>query len=178
MNKGLVHLYYGDGKGKTTASIGLIIRKLSYNKSVLLVQFMKTPQDQFGQFGEINFLSQFNNIKIKQFGAVDWVIKGNISKKAKKEVDEALNFLISELKSNKHNLVVADELLYTIDMGILKEEDIIKVIKEKPKATELVLTGSHSTPKKLIELSDYATNIKKIKHPYDKGIIARRSVEF
>lgn len=179
MNKGLVHIYFGNGKGKTTAALGLIIRQLSYEKKVLLVQFMKMPQEQFGQFGEINFLSKFDNIKIKQFGAKDWVLKNKITEIAKKEVNQALNFLSEELSSKKYDLIVADEILYTIDMGILKEEDIINLIKQKPENVELVLTGSHKNPSSdLLNFADYVTNMNKIKHPFDSGIIARKSIEF
>ncbi len=178
MEKGLVHIYFGNGKGKTTAALGLILRQLSYNKKVLLVQFMKVPQKQFSQFGEISFLLKQKNIEIKQFGSVDWVIKNNITIKAKEEAINALNFLKEKLTSNNYDLVVADELLYTIDMGILKQDDIIKIIKSKPVQTELVITGSHKKYKKIIKFCDYVTEVKKIKHPYDNGIIARKSIEF
>lgn len=178
MNKGLVHIYYGDGKGKTTAALGLVLRQLSYNKKVLLVQFMKKPQEQFLQFGEISFFKKQKNISIKQFGSVDWVFKNKVTQKAISEVNEALLFLKNSLNSKKYDLIVADELLYTIDLGILNENKISDLIKSKPDKIELILTGSHKKHKKLIELADYVSHIKKIKHPFDKGIIARKSIEF
>lgn len=178
MNNGLIHIYFGNGKGKTTAALGLILRQLSYNKKVLLVQFMKMPQEQFLQFGEISFLQKQKNISIKQFGSVDWVIKGKITRKAITEFKKAFNFLKENVSKNKFDLIVADELLYAIDLGICAEKDIIDLIKLKNKSVELVVTGSHKKHKKIIELVDYVSEVKKIKHPFDKGTIARKSIEF
>jgi cob(I)alamin adenosyltransferase len=176
MKKGLTHIYYGDGKGKTTACIGLIVRALSKENKILLVQFMKKPQDQFSQFGEIKFLKDQENIEIKQFGDKDWVME-KPSQKALSEINNALNFLKEKTKSEKFDLVVADEILYALQMGLIKEDDVKDLILEKPEEVELVLTGSH---KKFLcfELADYVTEIKKHKHPFDAGILAREGIEY
>ncbi|MFA5763507.1 MAG: cob(I)yrinic acid a,c-diamide adenosyltransferase [archaeon] len=173
---GLIHIYFGNGKGKTTASIGLIIRQLSINKKVLLVQFLKNPQEKFSQYGEINFFSKQKNIVIKQFGTKDWVVDSK-NENANLEVKKAFDFLIEKLISKEFDLVVADEILYAFEMNLLLEEDIKKLILAKPKTTELVLTGSHKFFD-CFNLADYVTEIKKHKHPYDKGIVARKGIEY
>lgn len=173
-----MHIYFGNGKGKTTAALGLILRQLSYDNKVLLVQFMKMPQKQFSQFGEISFLQKQKNIEIKQFGSVDWVIKGKVTQKAIDEFEKAFNFLKEKIVKNEFDLIVADELLYAIDLGVCSEEKIIELIKLKNQKVELVLTGSHKEHLKIIKLADYVSRIKKIKHPYDAGVIARKSIEF
>jgi cob(I)alamin adenosyltransferase len=172
----LIHIYYGSGKGKTTASIGLIIRQLSRDKKVLLVQFLKNPQDQFSQYGEINFLEKQKNIEIKQFGAKTWVVDSN-DKKADLEVVKAFNFLKEKLISKEFDLVVADEILYALELDLLSEQNICDLIGAKPKNTELVLTGARKFFD-CFNLADYVTEIKKVKHPFDKGILAREGIEY
>jgi cob(I)alamin adenosyltransferase len=175
---GLIHIYFGGGKGKTTAAMGLISRFLGHDKKVLLVQFMKFPQEQFGQYGEIISFKENKNFVFKQFGSKNWVIKSALTKEAINGALEALNFLKSAVASNDFDLIVADELLYCIDLGLLKEIDVISVIKSKSPNIELVITGSHKEHEGVFALGDYVTNFKKVKHPFDKGILARESVEF
>jgi cob(I)alamin adenosyltransferase len=173
---GLTQIYFGDGKGKTTACVGLIIRQLARDKKVLLVQFMKKPQEKFSQYGEVTFLQKQKNVQIKQFGTKDWVIDTQ-NKKINSQINEALNFLKQKLVSGEFDLVVADEILYALEMHLIKEDDIKDLIFSKPQETELVLTGSH---KKFLcfELADYVIEIKKHKHPFDTGILARAGVEY
>jgi cob(I)alamin adenosyltransferase len=177
-NLGLIHIYSGTGKGKTTAALGLIARFLGYEKKVLLVQFMKKPQGQFEQYGEIKFFSKDKNFEYAQFGAVDWVIQGKPTDRAVTEAYDALDFLKEKLESSNYSLVVADEILYCLDMGIFQEKDIISVIASKPENTELVITGSHKKWSKLYDYADYVSFNEKIKHPFDKGILARKVVEY
>jgi cob(I)alamin adenosyltransferase len=173
---GLIHIYYGDGKGKTTASIGFILRQLSCNKKVLLIQFLKNPQDQFSQYGEISFLLKQKDIEIKQFGAKTWVVDSK-NKEANLEVKKAFDFLKEKLVSKEFDLVVADEILYALEINLLTEQNICELINVKPKNTEFVLTGSHKFFD-CFNLADYVTEIKKVKHPFDKGILAREGIEY
>lgn len=176
--RGLVHVYFGNGKGKTTSSIGLACRFLGRGKKVLLVQFMKVPQEQFGQFGEIIFLSRDKNFSFKQFGNKDWVFKDRLKDAARMEGISALNFLKDSMASKEFDLIIADEVLYSVDMGLFSEDDVCELIKSKPKELELVLTGSHKPKEKVIALADYVSFVQKLKHPYDSGIIARECTEF
>ncbi len=173
---GLTQIYFGDGKGKTTACVGLIIRQLARDKKVLLVQFMKNPHEKFSQYGEVLFLKKQKNIEVKQFGAKEWVLNSE-NKEANLEIKKAFNFLKEKLISGNFDLVVADEILYALEMNILKEEDISDLILSKPKNVELVLSGSH---KKFscYGLADYVIEIKKHKHPFDKKILARVGIEY
>ena len=172
---GLTHIYYGSGKGKTTASIGLIIRQLSINKKVLLIQFLKNPQEAFSQYSEISFLEKQKNILIKQFGTKEWVKENNID--AKKEALNAFNFLKEKIVLEEFDLIVADEILYALELNLLEEKDIIDLINNKNKKVELVLTGSHKFFD-CFNLANYVTEIKKIKHPFDNGIMARSGIEY
>ena len=173
---GLTHIYYGNGKGKTTASIGLIIRQLSNNKKVLLIQFLKNPQDKFSQFSEITFLEKQKGIQIFQFGSKDWVTDSK-NKDALNEVKKALVFLKEKIVLDEFDLIVADEILYALELGLLNENDIKDLIKNKNKKVELVLTGSHKEFD-CFKLANYVTNINKIKHPFDMGINAREGIEY
>jgi cob(I)alamin adenosyltransferase len=175
---GLIHIYSGNGKGKTTASLGLISRFLGYEKKVLFVQFMKKPQTQFDQYGEIKFFSNNPHFEYQQFGAVDWVIKGKPTEKAISEAFTALQFLKEKLETAHYDLVVADELLYCLDMELFQEKDVLSVIASKPEHTELVITGSHKKWPKIYDYADYVSFTEKIKHPFDKGIQARKIVEY
>jgi len=175
---GLVHIYWGAGKGKSTAAIGLICRFLGHGKKVLLVQFMKIPQKEFGQYGEITALNLNKNFVVKQFGSSDWVVKNFLSKSAVLGVVSAFDFLKSVVTSNEFDLVVADELLYCLNLGLLKEVDVISLIKSKSSSLEFVLTGSHKAHPNIFALGDYVTHFEKLKHPFDSGVLARVCVEY
>jgi len=176
LGKGLVHIYFGDGKGKTTAALGLALRFLGWNKKVLIVQFMKRPQKQFNQFGEIVFLEKF--AVIEQFGSSDWVFEKKLSDAAKKEALNAFDFLKEKVVSNEFDLIIADELLYCLDFGVLSEQDLLALIKSKSPELELVLTGSRKSWPALFSAADYVTEVKKIKHPFDEGADARKGSEY
>ena len=175
---GLVHVYFGDGKGKTTAAFGLVLRALGRGKRVLIVQFMKLPQDQFAQYGEVVSLSKLDNVLIKQFGLREWVFFGKPSTGALSEAREAFDFLFKRVFSQEFDLVIADELLYCIQLGLMSEEEVVGLIKSKPSSVELVLTGAQVVFPNIIFLADYVTEFKKLKHPFDKGFLARESIEY
>jgi len=176
LDNGLVHIYFGNGKGKTSSALGLALRFLGWDKSVLLIQFMKKPQKQFNQFGEIVFLQKF--ISIEQFGSSNWVFEKNPSEQAKSEALEAFSFLKEKVSSSEFDLIIADELLYCLDFGIISEQQIIDLIKSKNPSVELVLTGSHKPWPNVFAVADYVNEIKKVKHPFDLGVLARKGTEY
>lgn len=176
LEKGLVHIYFGDGKGKTSSALGLALRFLGWDKRVLLVQFMKKPQKQFNQFGEIVFLQKF--ISIEQFGSSNWVFEKNPSSEAKSDALLAFSFLKEKVCSSEYDLIIADELLYCLDFGVLSQQQIIDLIKSKNPLVELVITGSHKSWQDVFSVADYVTEIKKIKHPFDLGVLARKGSEY
>lgn len=174
---GLVQVFWGDGKGKTTSALGTALRACGYGFSVHLVQFMKNgsgdPEIEYP--GELRALEKFESFSFKRFGTGSWVIGA-----PKEEHIEKIKEAFSYLKScfGKYDIIIADEILYAVQLGLLKESDIIQLIKEKPKNQELILTGSHKPFPLVFELADLVTEIKKIKHPYDKGIMARKGLEY
>jgi cob(I)alamin adenosyltransferase len=167
---GLTQIYWGDGKGKTTAALGTALRSINHKYKVHLVQFMKNSPT-----GELDTLSNFYNFSYKQFGTGQLIKKP--SKKDKLKAKEAFNHLKSALKKD-YDIIIADEILYAIQFNILKEYQVIKLLKSKPENKELILTGSHIPFPKLFALADLVSEIKKEKHPYDQGIQARKGIEY
>ncbi len=176
---GLVQIFYGTGKGKTTSALGTALRACGNNYRVHLVQFMKngasTLEDQIP--GEIKSLSKFNSFSFKRFGLGDWYVKNKNHENHKANVEEAFNYLKSCLNQD-YDIIIADEILYAVQMNLLEESQVIEFIKSKPKTKELILTGSHIPFPALFEHADLVTEIKKIKHPYDVGILARKGIEY
>lgn len=158
MENGLTQIYWGNGKGKTTSALGTALRALNKNYKVHLVQFMKNQASN-----EVKSLEKFENFSYKPF--------------EQGSVKQAFDYLKSCLTQN-YDLIIADEILYAIQFNLLTEEQVIDLIKSKPKNTELILTGSHKSFPKIFELADYVTEVKKVKHPFDKGIKAREGVEY
>jgi cob(I)alamin adenosyltransferase len=169
---GLIHVYTGSGQGKTSAAFGLALRALGAGLKVCLIQFMKT-----GQYSEIKALGKFKKASFCQFGRKSFV---NLKKPAKIDIDLAQKGLekVKEVfKSKKYDLVILDEINVAIKLKLLKLSELLKIIKEKPQRLELVLTGRYAHPK-VIKLADYVTEMKEIKHPYKKGMMARRGIDF
>ena len=175
---GFVQIFWGDGKGKSTSSFGTALRACGNGYKVHLIQFMKNGADSLEQQipGEIKSLEKFDNFSYRRFGTDGWVIKKptpNQIKAAKK----ALEYVESSLKNN-YDIIIADEVLYAVQLGLLTEEEIISLIENKPKDKELILTGSHKSLPRIFKKADLVTEIKKIKHPFDAGFIAREGIEY
>jgi len=177
LKKGLTIIFTGDGKGKTTASLGMALRASGQEKKVLLVQFIKNFKD----YGELKFVKKFpqTNIKIKSFGQGYVGIRGD---KKPKEVHieaakNALEFAKEKIKSKKYFMVILDEVNVALNLKLLKVEEIIGLMKSKPENLHLVLTGRNA-PKKILQLADLVTEMREIKHPFKKGILAQEGIEF
>ena len=177
---GLVQVYWGNGKGKTTASLGLCVRALGRGLKVHLVQFMKggiKGNSDFGEYGELKALKKFRNFSHKRFGMKEWVI----GKPGKEHIEQGKNALEYSKKiaaSGKYNLVIVDEILYAVQLGVISEGDVLALIASKAKNTELVLTGSHRPFPAIFAKADLVTEVRKVKHPFDNGIPARKGMEF
>ena len=170
MNKGLVHIYTGDGKGKTTAATGLATRCVGYGKTVCVFRFLKSSYS-----GELDSLEKLG-VKIIQI---------NTSEKFYYDMSDAEKELTcKEIKSKlpylfeiPFDMIILDELICAVDLGIICIDEIIDIIKTKPLKTELVLTG-RNMPDKLLDCADYVSEIKCIKHPYATGVDARCGIDF
>ena len=175
---GLVQVFWGNGKGKTTSALGTALRACGNGFSVHLVQFMKngTGDSEIDFPGEIRALEKFKNFSYKRFGAGSWII-GPPKQHHIDAVKEAYDYLFSCFKKD-YDIIIADEILYAVQLGLLEESEVLKLIDFKPKNKELILTGSHKPFPKIFEKSDLVTEIKKIKHPYDLGVLARKGLDY
>ncbi|MBM3230165.1 cob(I)yrinic acid a,c-diamide adenosyltransferase [Candidatus Pacearchaeota archaeon] len=174
---GQVSIFWGNGKGKTTAALGTALRALGNGYTVHLVQSMKNGagDPEIAYPGELNGLAQLAGFSYKRFGSGEWII-GKPNNEAKNSFDEACAYVRSCF--GKYDIIIADEFLYAIQLGLCTEADIQQLIKEKPFNQEFILTGSHIAYPSLFALADLVTEIKKIKHPYDQGKIARKGIEY
>lgn len=176
-NLGLIQIFWGNGKGKTTSALGTALRACGNGYSVHLVQFMKngTGDSEIDYPGELHALKKFQNFTFKRFGTGSWVI-GKPTQEHITKVKEACDYLFSCF--GNYDIIIADEILYAVQLKLLDESDIISLLDKKPKHQELILTGSHIPFLTIFERADLVTEIKKIKHPYDKGILARKGLEY
>ena len=173
--KGLVILYTGEGKGKTTAALGLVLRAVGYKKKCLIVQFGKAWFT--GELVGIKKLAPY--VKIIQGGKGFLNILGSkVSKdQHKKAAQEAFNILYKEVVSDKWDVVVADEIVGAVSSGVLSLKRVVKLIKGRSVRMDLILTGHHA-PEKLINMADLVTEMKEVKHPYRLGILAKKGIDF
>lgn len=175
---GQLHVFWGNGKGKTTSALGTALRACGNGYSVHLVQFMKNgagdPEIELP--GEIRALAQFPQFTFKRFGTGAWVIGKKPLDEHKAKVQEALTYLKSCF--GKYDILIADEILYAIQLQLITENEVLQLIAEKPLHQELILTGSHIPFPTIFEKADLVTEIKKHKHPYDTGILARKGLEY
>ncbi|MCR5295409.1 MAG: cob(I)yrinic acid a,c-diamide adenosyltransferase [Lachnospiraceae bacterium] len=173
--KGLVHIYCGEGKGKTTAAVGLALRAAGAGKRVIFAQFLKD-----GSSSEIEVLKKIENITVRHCRTVTgWVknMTGEERAQAKADYGRFLEELLREAKEESCGLLVLDEAFAACNCGFIEEKAILSFLDTKPEALELVLTGRNPSPE-LMARADYITEMKKIKHPYDRGIAARKGVEY
>lgn len=175
---GLVQVFWGNGKGKTTSALGTALRACGNGFSVHLIQFMKngTGDHEIDNPGEIRALQKFDNFSHKRFGTGSWVI-GKPKEHHIDAVREAFDYLKSSFQKN-YDIIIADEILYAVQLGLIGESKILELIKDKPENKELILTGSHKPFPDIFDKADLVTEIRKIKHPYDKGILARKGLEY
>jgi len=173
-----VQVYWGDGKGKTTASLGLALRALGNGFKVCLVQFMKCGSGtENSECGELSALKKFDGFSVSCFGAKEWVV-GTPSEAHLHEAKKAMEFAKKILPEKNYDLVILDEVLYAVQFGLVSEQQVIGLIDSKNENTELVLTGSHVPFEKIFEKADLVTEMKKHKHYFDKGLKARKGVEY
>ncbi len=167
-----IHIYTGNGKGKTTAAIGAGIRALGANKKVCMIQFMKGQKTS-----EIETIDKLKNFHVFRFGSKTFVDKNNITEEDIKLAENGLKKADEIINSTDYDLIILDEIIVAVDFKLLEEDKIISIIKNKPKKLEIVLTGRYAS-KKLIKIGDIVTEMTKIKHPYSKDEETRKGFEF
>ena len=169
--KGYIQVYTGNGKGKTTAALGLAIRAAGAGLKVFIVQFIK-----MGEYSEIKALKRFNDlITVEQFGTGRF-IKGKPSATDIEAARKGLERIKAVFASNQHNVVIMEEANVAAKLGLLSVEDMLEIMVEKPKDVELVITG-RGADSRIIEKADLVTEMKEVKHYFQKGVKARIGIE-
>lgn len=171
---GLIHIYCGDGKGKTTAAVGLAVRCAGRGNKVLLVQFLKSRDS-----GELYSLAKLPDIE---------VMRGKESKKFTFQMNEEekhalliehnkmFEQVLAKIKNGGYSLLILDEVIGALNAKVFEMPKLIEFLRHKPENLEVVLTGRNPAPE-LVEIADYVSEVRKVKHPMDKGIIAREGIE-
>ncbi len=171
IEKGYVHVYTGNGKGKTTAALGLALRAAGAGLNVFIAQFLKS-----GDFNELAALKKIsNNVTVKQYGSGRFV-RGKPSEEDISMARLGLKEVAEAIRSGQYQLVILDEANVAVSYDLLKIEDILKLIDTKPDGVELVITG-RGADQRIIEKADLITEMREIKHYYQKGVKARTGIE-
>ena len=172
--KGLVQIFTGNGKGKTTAALGTVLRAAGHGLKVFVIFFMKGDYP----YGEYSTLSKLPNVKVASFGLRRFIRKTDIvNPEEKAQAEAALAASREAITSGLYDLVVMDEINVALYFKLIEPEEVVQLIRDKPPHVELIMTGRNADSR-LIEIADLVTEMVKIKHPFDKGIKARKGIEF
>ena len=175
---GYIQVYTGNGKGKTTASLGLAMRALGREWKVLIIMFTKGG-DNYGELNSFMNLSPkiSQNLKIVQAGLDRIVYKNNENENDHKAIKDGWELAKKAIKNNEYQLIIMDEANIAIDLGILDVDEVVDVLKHKPEEMEIVLTGRNAH-EKIVDIAHLVSKIEPVKHYWDTGIVARKGIEY
>ncbi len=176
MENGLTIVYTGKGKGKTTAALGIVLRAVGYEKKVCMIQFIKGSW-HYGEMTSSKKLEpEFEMITIGK-GFVG-IIDDKSTKEDHKEIaKEAIKISNEKIQSGKYDIVILDEINYAVNLDLISVKDVLNLIKSKPQKVDLVLTGNYAK-EEVIEIADLVTEMREIKHPFQRGIKAKKGIDF
>ena len=174
--KGLVIVYTGGGKGKTSAALGLVLRAVGYNHKVCMIQFVKGSW-HYGELDSAKRLAPEFELITAGKGFVGILDDKSPREDHVKAANDTLEISKEKVMSGKFDVVILDEINYALQLKLLNLDDVIDLIKSKPSELDLVLTGNHAS-KEVIELADLVTEMKEIKHPFKSGIKAKKGIDF
>jgi len=173
---GLVIVYSGNGKGKTTAALGMALRAVGHNYKICMIQFIKGSW-HYGEIDSSKRLEpEFELIAIGK-GFVGILDDKHSKEEHKKIANEAIKISKEKIQSGKYNIIILDEVNYAINLGLIDVDVVLDLIKLKPPELNLVLTGNH-VKTKIIEVADLVTEMKQVKHPFQLGIKAKKGIDF
>jgi len=173
LEKGLVQVYTGDGKGKTSAAFGLALRAVGRGLKVYVIQFIKGGFD----YGELYVVERLPNFKLKAFGRGKFVTDVPPTGDDVKLAKEAFELAKDVIGSGEYDVVVLDEINVALHLKLIGIKEVVDLIRHKPKHVELILTGRY-VPPEVIELADLVTEMREVKHPYTKGVPPRKGIEY
>jgi cob(I)alamin adenosyltransferase len=173
MEKGLVQVYTGNGKGKTTAALGVALRAVGHGFKVLIIQFMKGNI----KYGELESARKLHpHLTIKPMGRDTFVSKSNPDPADIERAQEGFALAKKAIENREYDIVILDEINMALDYGLIALSDLLQLIDSKPASIELILTGRNAKPE-IMEKADLVTEMVERKHYYDKGIKARKGIE-
>jgi cob(I)alamin adenosyltransferase len=170
MEKGYIHVYTGNGKGKTTAAFGLAVRALLSGKKVFIGQFVKDMK-----YNETKLVEHFDNIEIKQLGRGCFITK-DLEEEDVKYAYMGLEECSQKLSSGEYDLVILDEIFIALYFKLLDVKDVLEVLENKAINTEVVLTGRYA-PQEIIDIADLVTEMVEVKHYYTQGVLSRDGID-
>jgi len=173
LEKGLIQVYTGEGKGKTSAAFGLALRAIGRGLKVYVIQFIKGGFD----YGELYVVEKLPNLKVRAFGRGRFVTETPPDEEDVKLAAEAFELAKKIVKSGEYDVVILDEINVAVSLRLIDVKEVVRLMRSKPPNVELILTGRYA-PKEVIESADLVTEMKEIKHPYTKGFPPRRGIEF
>lgn len=174
--KGLLIVYTGDGKGKTTAALGMTVRAVGYGWKVCIIQFIKGSW-KYGEMDGIKRLAPEVEFNIMGEGFVGIIDDDKPLEQHQKAAKAAYDMTLAKMKSKKYQLVILDELNIAIKLGLISDDELFFLLDQKPEQLHLVITGRDAT-QALINRADLVTEMTEIKHPFQKGIQAQKGVDF
>jgi cob(I)alamin adenosyltransferase len=170
-SKGYVQVYTGDGKGKTTAALGLALRASGHGLRTYIGQFMKGQR-----YGELEALRDNPYITLEQYGDVHHIYEGSVTTDDVARARRGLELAREAMRSGRYDIVVLDEVIVSIWFGLLETEDVLAFLDERPEEVEVVLTGRRA-PQELIDRAHLVTEMRPVKHYYEQGVVARPGIE-
>jgi len=173
LSGGIIQVYTGEGKGKTTASLGQALRACGHGFKVLMIQFMKGSKN----YGELLSSEAVPGLEIVQKGLPTFVKKGEPSEEDLRLAAEGMQLARETVRAAAHDILILDEINCAVDYGLVDVKEVLELIGEKPDGMELILTGRYA-PKEFIELADLVTEMREVKHHYNKGVQMREGREF
>jgi cob(I)alamin adenosyltransferase len=176
VTKGLVIVYTGKGKGKTTAALGMALRAVGYNHRICMIQFIKGSW-HYGEMTSSKRLEPEFELTAIGKGFVGILDDKSPIEDHKKVAEEALKVARDKVNSKTYNIVILDEINYALNLGLINLKDVLEIISNKPDDVNLVLTGNHAKDE-VIEKADLVTEMKEIKHPFKSGIKAKKGIDF
>lgn len=174
--KGLTIVYTGKGKGKTTAALGIALRATGYNKKICMIQFIKGSW-HYGEMSSSKRLEpEFEMVAVGK-GFVGILDDNSPREDHEKIAQEAIKISNEKIHSDKYDIVILDEINYAVNLQLISINDVLNLIKNKPSDVDLVLTGNYAKDE-VIEMADLVTEMKQVKHPFQRGIKAKEGIDF
>ena len=176
MSRGLTIVYTGKGKGKTTAALGLALRATGYDKKICMIQFIKGSW-HYGEMDSTKKLEPGFEMVAVGKGFVGIIDDKSPIEDHEKVAKEAIKISNEKIQSGKYDIVILDEINYAVNLKLISVNDVIELINSKPDDIDLVLTGNYAKDE-IIEIADLVTEMREVKHPFQKGIKAKKGIDF